>query len=166
MLRHESNALRAEHQKLLARIDDLHSVAATVGPWGPREGRLADVIAFLRNHLLPHMRAEELAVYPAVEAAMQSPGAMATMVADHRYIELQIDALLPAAAALGSEPTVEQVEGVCARLYGLWAVLRMHFAKEENVLLPILERALTPEAQRALFEQMNELERAREKQTA
>ena len=36
--------------------------------------KLAHALGFLRHHLVPHALAEEDALYPAVEGAMQAPG--------------------------------------------------------------------------------------------
>lgn len=39
-------------------------------------------------------------------------------------------------------------------LYGLYALVKVHFAKEEEVYLPILEERLSPEEAREMFEAM------------
>ena len=39
-------------------------------------------------------------------------------------------------------------------LYGLYALVKVHFAKEEEVYLPILDQRLTPEAAQEMFEAM------------
>ena len=39
-------------------------------------------------------------------------------------------------------------------LYGLYAVVKLHFAKEEEVYLPLLDRELTADEAQALFERM------------
>jgi iron-sulfur cluster repair protein YtfE (RIC family) len=39
-------------------------------------------------------------------------------------------------------------------LYGLSAVIRVHFAKEEEIYLPILDAGLTPEEAHRMFEAM------------
>jgi len=39
-------------------------------------------------------------------------------------------------------------------LYGLYTLVKVHFAKEEEVYLPILDARLGPEAAREMFEAM------------
>ena len=39
-------------------------------------------------------------------------------------------------------------------LYGVYALLKVHFAKEEEVYLPILDGYLTPESAQEMFEAM------------
>lgn len=45
-----------------------------------------------------------------------------------------------ASAGSGEELSDEHVDSLRAQLYGLSAILHLHFAKEEEVLLPILSR--------------------------
>jgi iron-sulfur cluster repair protein YtfE (RIC family) len=39
-------------------------------------------------------------------------------------------------------------------LYGLYAIVKVHFAKEEEVYLPLLDKHLTPDEAREMFESM------------
>jgi hypothetical protein len=41
-------------------------------------------------------------------------------------------------------------------LYGLYALVTLHFAKEEELYLPLLDARLSPEAARGMFEAMEE----------
>ncbi|MBI3166382.1 MAG: hypothetical protein HYZ24_16985 [Chloroflexi bacterium] len=41
-------------------------------------------------------------------------------------------------------------------LYGVYALVKLHFAKEEEVYLPILDQRLTPESAREMFEAMED----------
>jgi iron-sulfur cluster repair protein YtfE (RIC family) len=149
--------LRAEHRELLPHLDELRGVAVVVGTSTPDvlRARLDDLVRFLREHLIPHARAEEDVLYPAVERAMGSPGAMATMVADHIEVVRRINRLAGSAAALGEgSPKSEQLDDLQAQLYGLWAILLLHFDKEETVLLPVLDEQLSAEDADALFTAM------------
>jgi iron-sulfur cluster repair protein YtfE (RIC family) len=81
---------------------------------------------------------------------------MDTMIADHRDIARRIEALVDTAAEVGPGPArAEEVEDLKGQLYGLWAILQLHFAKEEEVLLPVLDAALTPGQVRQLFDKMS-----------
>jgi iron-sulfur cluster repair protein YtfE (RIC family) len=149
-----SEPLRAEHRELRPRLDELRAVAVDVGTSAPDalRARLDDLVRFLRGHLMPHARAEEDVLYPAVERVMGSPGAMATMVADHVEVVRRINTLAESTAALGEgPPSSEQLDDLQAQLYGLWAILLLHFDKEETVLLPVLDEQLSAEDADALF---------------
>jgi iron-sulfur cluster repair protein YtfE (RIC family) len=39
-------------------------------------------------------------------------------------------------------------------LFGVYGLVKVHFAKEEEVYLPILDQRLTPEAAQEMFERM------------
>jgi iron-sulfur cluster repair protein YtfE (RIC family) len=147
--------LRSEHRDLVPKLDALRVLGATLDSWEP--GRtdvvLAEVISMLRHDLLPHARAEEAVLYPAVEQAMGAPGAMATMVADHREIARRVEALAGTAAAIeGKVPRPDQLEDLRAQLLGLWAILLLHLEKEEDILLPVLDEHLSADEARALFD--------------
>ncbi|MGI5863079.1 MAG: hemerythrin domain-containing protein [Myxococcales bacterium] len=141
--------LRAEHRALLSRLGELDRLASELPALPPDEARarLRRLIAFLRHHLLPHAMAEEKTLYPAIEAAMGAPGATATMFADHSEITRRIEALDAAARR-------PDLSSVPAMLYGLSAIVLLHFRKEEEVLLPVLDRALSLEDAANLLQQM------------
>ena len=121
--------------------------------------KLDEIVSTMRRDLLPHARAEEAVLYPAVEHAMDAPGAMATMIADHREIARRIDALAGSATVLADRtPRHEQIEDLRAQILGLWAILLLHFEKEEDILLPVLDEHLDAEEARALFDALRTYE--------
>lgn len=157
MVSARTEPLRAEHRELLPRLDEARAVASDLGSSHPEDirGRLDGLVRFLREHLVPHARAEEAVLYPAVERAMGSPGAMATMVADHVEIVRRIEALAATTRDFRSLPLGHDVvEDLKAQLYGLWAILLLHFGKEEEVLLPVLDERVSSEDADALFADM------------
>jgi iron-sulfur cluster repair protein YtfE (RIC family) len=149
--------LRAEHRELLPHLNELRTVAAGAEAFSTRDlrVRLDGLVHWLRAHLIPHARAEEAVLYPAVERQMASPGAMATMVADHVEIVGRIDHLAETASTIGDHPLdAERLEDLRAQLYGLWAILLLHFDKEETVLLPVLDEELSAEDADKMFAAM------------
>lgn len=151
--------LRDEHRELLPQVEALRSTADMVGDAAPSEllRAIDSAHAFLTQHLIPHAQAEEDALYPAVQRVMGSREATATMSRDHAEVARLTDELAAlrgeiAAAAL----TTGRARSLRRVLYGLHAVLRLHFVKEEEVYLPLLDAALTPEAAQSIFQQMEE----------
>jgi hemerythrin-like domain-containing protein len=124
-------------------------------PAGELLDRITDVLAFLRQHLIPHARAEEAVLYPEVEHAMAAPGATATMSRDHIEVAALTAELGDIAARL-EKVGVSSTGSVDARrvLYGLYALVKLHFAEEEEIFVPILEEALDGEAAQEMFERM------------
>lgn len=144
-----TDAFREEHAALLEHVEHLRSVAGQL-PGMDTDERAAAIqraLEFLRGTLIPHAEAEEQVLYPAVGALLGSPQATATMVSDHRAIVSRIDALA------ATQP--DNVERVQELLYGLHALLMVHFRKEEDDYLPLLEERPSEEVA-AIFERMGE----------
>ena len=51
-------------------------------------------------------------------------------------------------------PDAGQASSLRRVLYGLYALVKVHFAKEEELYLPLLDERLSPEEARAMFEAM------------
>jgi len=151
--------LRDEHKELLARFEALRTVADSVGDVSSEEVRrgVDEVYEFMIHHLIPHAQAEDRALYPVVAKIMGAPQATATMSRDHVEVgrlteELKLLRTRLSGAAIGSA----EVKALRRVLYGLYAVVKVHFAKEEEVYLPILEAHLSPQEAHRMFEAMEE----------
>jgi hemerythrin-like domain-containing protein len=149
--------LRDEHRELLPRIDAIRDVADAVGSVaaGELRDRITDVLAFLREDLIPHAKAEEAVLYPEVELALAAPRATATMSRDHVEIAALTAELGDIARRLDGADA-SSTESVDARrvLYGLYALVNLHFTEEEVIFVPILEEALDLEGALEMFERM------------
>lgn len=151
--------LRDEHKELFPHIEGLRAAADSVGeaPVETVRRKVAESHEFLVHHLLPHARAEERALYPVVARLMGAPEATATMSRDH----VEVGRLTDELGALQSRLTASDIDPAQAKalravLYGLSALVSVHFAKEEEVYLPILDQRLTEAEARHLFEAMEE----------
>jgi iron-sulfur cluster repair protein YtfE (RIC family) len=151
--------LREEHQELLPHIEAIRQVADAIGevPLSELRSQLDSVYDFLAHHLLPHAQAEEAALYPVVRKVMGAPEATGTMSSDHVAVGRLIDELRSIRSNMSSATlTVSQIKDLHRVLYGLYTLVKVHFAKEEEVYLPILDARLTPDEARRLFEDMEE----------
>ena len=149
--------LREEHKELLPEIEVLQQVAAMIGtaPVAMLREQIDAVYDFLAHHLIPHAEAEEQALYPVVARVMGAPEATATMSRDHVEVRRLTDELGLLRLKIGSSAlTAAQANGLRRVLYGLYTLVKVHFAKEEEVYLPILDLRLTPATARDLFEKM------------
>jgi quercetin dioxygenase-like cupin family protein/hemerythrin-like domain-containing protein len=147
-----TQAIHAEHQELLPHLDHLTALADEVTALEPAalHERLEGVIGFLRDVLLPHAGAEDEALYPVVDRLLRALGGTTrTMSLDHRAIASMIDDLT---ALAGAEPTERTRRDAQRVLDGLDALVRVHFEKEEEAYVPLLDRLPAEEA--------DELERA------
>jgi iron-sulfur cluster repair protein YtfE (RIC family) len=149
--------LRDEHKKLLPHIELLRTVADSIGT-APRESvqqGVEETYQFLIHHLIPHAQAEEHALYPVVGRLIGAPEATATMSRDHAAFGRLVEELGALQAQMDGASLRETQEKALRRvLYGLYAVVKIHFAKEEEVYLPILDARLTADEAHQLFEAM------------
>ena len=149
--------LRDEHKELFPHVDRIRQVAELIGDAPIAEIRrgVDDVYDFLANHLKPHAEAEDAALYPVVQKVLGSPDATKTMSRDHVEVGYYIEEL----ASLRNDLTGEalstvQIKSLQRVLYGVYGLIKVHFAKEEEVYLPILDQHLTPESAQEMFEAM------------
>jgi hemerythrin-like domain-containing protein len=146
--------LREEHQELLPEIERLRAIADLVNdaPAEVLQQAIDEVYTFLTLHLIPHAHAEDVALYPLVGKLMGAAQATATMSRDHVEVGRLTDELaavrLKLAAGDGDQSQVKALRRI---LYGLYALVKVHFAKEEEIYLPLLEAQLTEDEARELF---------------
>jgi iron-sulfur cluster repair protein YtfE (RIC family) len=153
-----TDPLRARHRQLVAQIEDLRIAAAGAADADRAavQQRVARALALLDNGLVPHAHVEEETLYPTVEAVMGSPGATAGMRRDHVEIARMTEALRFLQVRLQHNPTRDTNEALRRLLYGLYAVVMLHFAKEEELYLPLLDKELAGEGLDRLLRGMDE----------
>jgi iron-sulfur cluster repair protein YtfE (RIC family) len=146
--------LREEHKELLPHIEGLRTVADTIGMaslpsvWQ----NLDELLAFLTHQLMPHAQAEERVLYPTVGKVIGATEATAPMSHDHRAIERlthELETLRqrssPVSLSISEEQSLRRI------LYGLYALVKEHFAKEEEIYLPLLDARLTSQEAQQMF---------------
>lgn len=155
--------LRAEHKELIPHIEALATAGDAVGT-APRAAQVEKVHAsyeFLTKQLIPHAVAEDKVLYVEVDRLIGSNGSTSatdTMVRDHTEVGALTKELGTLADRLhdGELSPTEQQE-LRRVLYSLNGIVDLHFAKEEEVYLPLLDRELTAEQAQAMFEQMEKV---------
>jgi len=149
--------LRDEHKELYPHIETLQRAGLAVhGTLNQSSLALIDeAYAFLSTHLLPHAHAEEVALYPVVQKVMGAPQATATMSRDHVEVERLTQELgLLRERLEASEIGSKQANELKRILYGLYTLVKLHFAKEEEVYLPLLDANLTAGDANEMFKAM------------
>ena len=137
--------LRDEHVQLLPHIERLRAVADAVGLTSSESVRqgVEDIYTFLTHQFTSHAQAEERGLYPRVGRLLGAPEVTATMSRDHREIE-RLTQELGALRSQLAGASVDEAEVLALRriLYGLYALITVHFAKEEDIYLPLLDTRL------------------------
>jgi hypothetical protein len=116
---------------------------------GERDAALVTLGAadgFLQGTLLPHEEAEDSALYPALAGPLGSPEATATMSRMHAEIRRLAQRLHShrEMAEVAGTVTAEQSDDLLACLYGLHALLCLHFVQEEENFFVLAPTAAEP----------------------
>lgn len=133
-----------EHRRLRPRIAEIARLADEMETASGVAPRLTELIAFLNQELVPHERDDENLLYPAVARALGGTDPTATMSREHAEIIELIRRLTALSAELTAEPAtddppdaavagpVRTLRDIRRTLYELHAILRLHFAQEEE----------------------------------
>jgi iron-sulfur cluster repair protein YtfE (RIC family) len=130
-----TESFRQEHEQLLEHIEHLGQAAREMPRLSEeeRDDLRKRIIGFLRGTLLPHAKAEEEVLYPEWAKLVGFPDAAVPMVHDHEAIVARVDRLDAADPA--------DVDALQELLYGLYALISVHFRKEEDLQLPAFDAA-------------------------
>lgn len=149
--------LREEHKELIPHIQALRETADAVGdlPIDALRTKVDESCDFLLFHLIPHAQAEEQSLYPVVGRLLGAAEATRTMSREHA----EVMSLTHQLAALRKQidehpPSSAQTTDLRRILYGLYALVRVHFTNEEEVYLPLLDARLSPDETRRMFDAM------------
>jgi heavy metal translocating P-type ATPase len=126
---------REEHRHFAPELQRIRSVADRIDRLAPADAReeLDAILSFLTERLPRHEEEEEAAVYPVVATLLGGEDPMASMARAH----VEIDHLTRVLRALVDDlpaggPTPDDLIDLRRVLYGLHAILRLHFAQEEE----------------------------------
>jgi hypothetical protein len=140
--------LHQEHQTLLPHVEALRVTADSLSDPDVAilRGRLDDAIEFLTGMLMPHAAAEGQVLHREVEHILGVVDTTRTMRRDHEEIQRfmrELGSLRSALVRVGLTPSI--ANDLRRVLYGLYAVLGLHFAKGEEEYIPLLDAHLSPE---------------------
>lgn len=133
----------AEHDVLRDSLGQLRDTAdlLVVSPDAAALESLTSTHRLLVDRILPHEQDEESHLYPALAGPLGGGEATATMSRTHAEIQRltdRIGAHLSLARTTGViQP--DQVDDLLACLYGLYALLRLHFVQEEENYFTLAE---------------------------
>jgi iron-sulfur cluster repair protein YtfE (RIC family) len=132
-----TDEIELEHRSLLRGVEEIREAGDLVGESGRDDWgrRVIGALQFLERDLIPHARREEEVLYPAVATILGGADATRTMSRDHAEV-VELTRQLARAMEESDARMVRRL------LYGLHHILRLHFAKEEEVYLPLLEGRL------------------------
>ncbi|MBX8691208.1 cadmium-translocating P-type ATPase [Mycobacterium sp. 20091114027_K0903767] len=133
----------AEHDELRDSLGQLRDTADLLVAAPDHNALESLVIAhrLLVDRILPHEQAEESRLYPALAHPLGSGEATATMSRTHAEIQRLTDRIGAHLSFAQSAEAIQpdQVDDLLACLYGLYALLRLHFVQEEENYFTLAE---------------------------
>jgi heavy metal translocating P-type ATPase len=139
---------RDEHREFVPWLARIRTVADRLESYSPVEARdeLQQIRWFLTERLPQHEGEEEAAVYPVVSRLMGGEDPMGTMARAHLEIDHLSRVFVHLVDDVPSEgPAAEDLVDLRRVLYGLHAILRLHFAQEEEAYSWLASEALESE---------------------
>jgi heavy metal translocating P-type ATPase len=133
---------RAEHRELWPEIKRIRHVAdcLDVLPAKTARGEVEQIHRFLTEKILPHNAAEDATVYPAVARLIGGDDPTAPMSRAHLEIAHMVRVLGRHLSELPPEgPATEDIRDLRRILYGLDAILRLHFTQEDEAYLALMD---------------------------
>jgi iron-sulfur cluster repair protein YtfE (RIC family) len=133
---------RAEHTVLRPDLDTIVAAADALGTVSPSEAlaRVRSVHGFLVDELLPHEEAEEHELYPVMARVLGGQDPTGTMSRAHAEIARLVRRIGRLLDGIGPEgPDQDEVNELRRTLYGLHAILVLHFAQEDEGYLSLAE---------------------------
>ena len=150
------NHVTTEHAHLRPHVESIRTTADAVGevPNHILRDMTESVVGFLLHELIPHAHTEDTILYRALEEALHAPGSARTMRHEHTEIARYTDELTSLNASIIDDhdlpgTTVRELRRV---LYGLYALVMSHFAKEDHVVAAILEAKMPADEQERLLD--------------
>jgi len=128
-----AQVLRAEHDAILPLIEQIRTVADALSRRDSDLFPVHHLLDRLEGELLPHERADERLLIPLVDRALGGTDTSAAMSRTHAEIEHQVSRLRRLLMGVEIESVQpEDVVELRRLLYGLYAVIRLHNAQEEE----------------------------------
>jgi iron-sulfur cluster repair protein YtfE (RIC family) len=133
-----SQRFREEHGSLVPQLKMIRLVADRLDSLSPQEAleELKRVHRFLTEDLVPHELAEEKDLYPVMAKFLGGEDPVGPMIRAHAEISHLTRVLGQLIEDLPPEgPGPEDLSELRRVLYGLYAILDLHFAQEEEAYL-------------------------------
>ncbi len=125
--------LYAEHQAVRPLVERVRTVADALSTNAADVAGARQLLVELDSDLLPHEHAEEQLLVPLMTRALGGPDPTGALSRTHAEIEHQISRLRRLLDELtDARPEPEDIVELRRLLYGLYAILRLHNAQEEE----------------------------------
>jgi heavy metal translocating P-type ATPase len=137
-------ALKTEHEMLKPVLEQIRQTADLLEtlPANQIPAEIARLNEVLQNELIPHEDRDDMQTYPDVARLIGGDDPMAAMSRGHREIRRLARLLQRISGDLRSEgPDVKSRAEILRVLHGMDAILRLHFAQEDEIYHGLAEAA-------------------------
>lgn len=132
--------MQVEHADVAPVVERVKAVADGLEESRAAVDRVHGLLDVVDRELLPHEHAEEAELYPVMSRILGGSEVMGGLSRTHAEIDHQVARLRRLVHALGSDtPDSQDLMELRGVLYGLYAVLRLHNAQEEETIYSMLE---------------------------
>ncbi len=134
--RRMAEMLAESHRSLRPAVGGLADLAAKLDEMEPAAAHhaLRETCALLEEEILPHERHEEAEAYPLLSEVLAEEDPTGPLIQTHHEIERLARLFRRLVASLPDEgPAPEDLRDLQRALYGLHAILTLHFAQEDEL---------------------------------
>ena len=163
-----TDSLREDHVTVIAQLNRLRDASGkltSVSKSQVDEAKVAigEVAVFLAKELELHLRKEEEALFPPLEAMIGANGGpTAVMRYEHEDLRAKNKELQSLVADFGdAEKTQQNTHGLQGTISHIYEVLTQHIHKEDYILFPMANDALKPQDLEKVASKMRELDGGR-----
>ena len=131
-----AQGLASAHRSLRPHVGELAALAARLDSIPAREARaqLENLREMLEKELLPHERAEQESAFPVIAKMLKEEDPTGPLIQTHHEIHRLARLFARLVAQLPADgPRSEDFRDLRRALYGLHAILTLHFAQEEEL---------------------------------
>ncbi|TAK37033.1 MAG: hemerythrin domain-containing protein [Chloroflexota bacterium] len=161
---YSTESLGAEHQSVLQYLDKLEKHSQQWGSGGASDAEakagLEEVLTFFDQELELHLKKEEVALFPAMEAVIGTDGPTHVMLIEHEELRKNLAQLKTLV------PTLSEPDGVLSKQLKktgdyVCRLLREHIEKEDAVLFPMADQIVPPAEMAKVDQKVRELDAGR-----
>jgi hypothetical protein len=131
----DMDALRAEHDSVRRHLEHARQIADSVGDTSVDELNqwLDHALHTIAHQFVPHARHEETSLYARFPDASGAPSLATALRRDHVEFAQLVDELKAARANVRQPLATEVARDLRRILYGMYAIMKLHFASEEEI---------------------------------
>ena len=128
--------VRRAHEQLRPQVEELAALASRLDRLEPVRARqeLAHASELLQRDILPHERDEQARVYPVIARMLEGEDPTGPLIETHHEIQRLTRLFHRLVSQLGpSGPSTQEARDLRRSLYGLHAILSLHFGQEDEL---------------------------------